>query len=450
MSNRKKEHQEQVLIYLQDEEKGKFREAFLDFHPFDQVALFLTLDKTKRKRVYHYLNGEEFAEIFEGLEIEDQKLIANELDRPYLIQVFKHMYADDIADFLSELEEDKTAELLSVMDKKDADDVREILAYPDETAGAIMTKEVFSLRENQSVSAVIDELRIKGPDAETIYYLYVVDAEKRLVGVVSLRDIIISDPHITIKELMSSNVVSVGIMQDQEEVANIIKEYDFLAIPVVTSQDKLIGIITVDDIIDVLEEEATEDIGEISAAKGAVDLNIGSWQASKKRLPWLIILLFIGMITASIIGGFEETLEEVAVIAIFIPLIADMAGNTGTQSLAVVVRGLALGKIDRKSFFRLIKREFGTGVIMGIACATVVSIIAQFVPNASWLLGVIVGFSLFCTIIVATVVGTVIPLFINKFKIDPAVASGPFITTINDIVGLLINFSIATALIEYL
>lgn len=439
-----------IVQMLRSGNKKQFREHFLELHPTDQADIFELLEESTRIKVYGFLSPAELAEIFQGLEIEDQKKYITEMAPAYAVEMLNNMYSDDIADFLGELDDKAVNKYLEKMSQEDAHDVKVLLAYPEETAGAIMTTEFISTTSTETVAEVMKRLRQEGPEAETIYYLYVVDNDEKLVGVVSLRELIISQLDQTIEEIMNSRLASVTVLTDQEEVANIIKDYDLLAVPVTDVQGKLVGIVTVDDIIDVLEDETTEDIGEISAVKGAVDLEIGAREASKKRLPWLIILLFVGMVTAGIIGSFEGTLEEVAILAIFIPLIADMAGNTGTQSLAVVVRGLALGKFDRSRVLKLVKREAGTGLIMGVACGIIVAIISQVVTQGNIVLGFIVGFSLFCTIIVATLSGTIIPLIINRLKIDPAVASGPFITTVNDIIGLMIYFSIATALLDYL
>lgn len=446
----RQEYTDYIIQMLSDQKRDNFRNYFLELHPTDQNEIFSSLEEDTRKLVYQYLTPAELAEIFQGFEIEDQKVYLQEMNLPYAVEMLNNMYSDDAADFLGELDDRIAKQLLGKMRKEEAQEVKELLAYPEETAGGIMTTEYIVTSVSETVDIVMQRLRQEGPDAETIYYLYVVDDNEKLVGVLSLRDLIISQLDKRVEDIMSSRVVSVNVLTDQEEVANTIKNYDLLAVPVTDTQGRLVGIVTVDDVIDVLEEETTEDIGEISAAKGAVDLEIGAGEASKKRLPWLILLLFIGMITASIIGRFEGTLQEVAMLAIFIPLIADMAGNTGTQSLAVVVRGLALGKFDKAMVIRLIKREALIGLIMGSVCGLLVALISQVVTQGNLVLGFIVGVSLFFTLIVATLAGAIVPLIINRLKIDPAVASGPFITTINDIVGLMIYFSIATALLDYL
>ncbi|WP_059106104.1 magnesium transporter [Shouchella shacheensis] len=448
-NQKREEYAKQILKGLQVEDREQFRELFLVLHPTEQIEIFMTFESGSQKLVHHFLTPEEFAEIFQGLDSIDQEKVVKELDKTYAAEMFNTMYADDVADFLAEAQDVNVETILNSMDKVEAEEVKELLAYEPETAGAIMTKEFIRVSSAAKASDVIRQLRQLGPEAETIYYLYVVDREETLVGVVSLRDLIIAPEHEIVEHLMSTRVVSVSDTADQEEVAKVIQKYDFLAVPVVTAKGTLAGIVTVDDIIDVLEEEATEDLGEFSASRGATDVNVTAFTAARKRAPWIILLMFFGLITAEVIGQFEETLEAIVLLAAFIPLIMDSAGNTGTQSLAVAVRGLALGTINKKGVGKMIRREFGTGVMLGLICMLVLGITVTFI-HGNWLLAFIVGVSIFLTLSIATIVGATVPLIINKLKLDPAIASGPFITTVNDILGLLIYFSIATALLDFL
>ncbi|AOM84509.1 magnesium transporter [Salisediminibacterium beveridgei] len=440
---------DQIFKTLKYKKKEEFLELFLELHPTDQMELFLDLYDDKRPMFYEYLAAEEFAEIFQGLELDAQHDVILELDKTYAAQMFNYMQSDDVADFIGELEDQDAKNILKAMDKEEADEVLELLSYPDESAGSLMTKEFVSIYAHQEVQQVMADLREKGIDAETIYYLYVVDDKGKLVGVVSLRNLITVPLDEVVENIMSTRIVSVEAHTDQEEVAKLISDYDLLAAPVVTSTNELIGIITVDDVIDVLEEEATEDFGEIAAAKGATDVNMTSFAAAKKRSPWIIMLMFFGLITAGVIGQFEETLEEIVLLAVFIPLIMDSAGNTGTQSLAVMVRSLATGSFEKKGLWNTIRREFGTGIMLGLICAITLMIIVPFIYG-SYMLAFVVGLSLFLTLSIATIVGAVVPVIITKLKLDPAIASGPFITTVNDVLGLMIYFTIATTLIAYL
>lgn len=438
-----------VVNALHTRQKDEFRNTFLDLHPSDQLDIFVTLDSDARIRGYSYLTPEEFAEIFGGLHVSNQKLFFLELDEDYSFSMFNHMFTDDVVTFLKEINSERAEHILRNIDEEKAQKVRTLLAYAPETAGAIMTKEFISISSADTVTNVLKKLREDAPDAESVYYLFVIDQHDTLVGVVSLRDLIISPLDEIIENIMTTRVVSVSESMDQEDVGNLIKKYDFLAAPVVSKSNKLLGIVTFDDIMDILEAEVTEDFGEISATKGTTDLTLSPFTAARKRAPWIIVLMFFGLVTGGVIGQFEETLESVVVLAVFIPMIMGSAGNIGTQSLAVAVRGLALGTIEKGSFWKMIRREFSTGFMIGFICMLLITLLITLLYG-NWMLAIIVGISILCTFGISAVIGSTIPLIINKLKLDPAIASGPFITTVNDIVGLLIYFSIATSLMSYL
>lgn len=436
-----------VLLYLKKGLKDEFRADFLALHPMDQIDIFMTLQPELRERVLFYLTLGEFAEIFKHLEVKEQKKVIKGLDHTAAVQLLSEMFSDDIVDFLGELEPELAEELLNSLGTEDAQELKTLLAYRPDTAGAMMTVEYIAALKHHTAGEVMKRLQVEGIEAETIYYIYVINELEQLVGVVSLRDLIISPQERMLEELMKKQPITISPSTPYLKISELIKKYDFLALPVVTQQGKLEGIVTVDDVLDTMENEANDNLEAMGTVRGAVDLEISAWEASKKRLPWLILLLFLGLLTAGVIGQFEETLMQIAVLAIFIPVIADMAGNTGTQSLAVVVRGMALGKLDLMKVGRLIKREFFVGLIMGIVCAIVVACISLFVTTANIMLGFVIGFSLFCTVVISTLTGTIVPIIVNKLRIDPAVASGPFITTINDIIGLMIYFSVAAAIL---
>lgn len=445
----KEQYTKSIVNALRDGSQDIFLEHFLNLHPSDQQDVFKNLSKTLRKKAYMFLTPEQFAIIFEGLSTDRQKVFFTEVEEEYSSAMFNHLFTDDVVQFLNEIGSDKVSDILAKMDQEKSEKVRILLSYQEETAGAIMTKELISISSTETTDSVVKHLREVAPDAEIIYYNYVIDEQGVLVGVVSLRDLITADPDAKIEEIMSTHAVSVDEDLDQEEVARVIQKYDILAVPVVSKDQRLLGIVTVDDIMDIVEDETTEDFGEISATKGATDLDMSAFAAAKTRAPWIILLMVLGLITGGVIERFEETLEAVVLLAFFIPMIMDSGGNVGTQSLAISVRGLALGTLEKGGFFRLIRRELATGALMGLLCMVLISGIVLLVYG-NGMLGVIVGVAIFSTLTISAVVGAVIPLIINKFNIDPAVASGPFITTINDIIGLLIYFSIATKLMEFL
>ena len=429
----------------------EFRDEFLAHHPYDQASFYEKADSETRQLLYQYLSPKEMADIFEAIELDDDEYedLFQEMDARYASDLLSYMYTDDAVDVLNELNKEQVASYLTIMDKESAQQIKDLLHYEEYTAGSIMTTEFVAIPKNSTVRSAMNILRNAAPNAETIYYVFVVDDERKLSGIVTLRDLILAEEDTLISSIMNERVVSVSVSEDQEEVARMIKDYDFLALPVIDFQNHLLGIITVDDIIDVLEEEASDDYSKLAAVSDMDTFDKGPLTAAKKRLPWLILLTFLGMLTANLMGMFEATLDQVALLAVFIPLIAGMAGNSGTQALAVAVRGIATGDIEEESKTKLLFREAGTGLITGIVCGVVVVGLVYF-WKGELLIGVLVGTAVMSSIFVATLAGSFIPLLIHRMKIDPAVASGPFITTLNDIISILIYLGLATTFLSRL
>lgn len=442
---------ELLLEALRTENIDQFNAEFIELHSYDQAQFFTQLSEELRTIFYQYVSPKQMAELFENLEIDEddyEKLLA-EMDSTYVADMLSRMYADDAADVLNELDEAQAASYLTMMDDEAAQDVQELLNYEEDTAGSIMTTEFIAVESSDTARSAMKILKHDAHDAETIYYIFVTDADKKLQGVLSLRTLIVAPDDAMIADLMEDRVVSVLVSEDQEEVAHKIRDYNFLAIPVVDEENRLLGIITVDDIIDVMDEEASDDYSKLAGVSDLDGVDKNPLSAAKKRLPWLIILLFLGMMTANLIGQFEETLSQKAILAVFIPLIGGMAGNTGTQALAVAVRGLATRDLEEENKWKLIMREAGTGFITGAACGVVVTGVV-YVWQGDWVLGSLVGISIFVTLIIATIAGSLVPLLMHKWNIDPAVASGPFISTISDIISVLVYFGLATTFMQYL
>lgn len=439
----------QLPSLIKNEQIEAFRDEFLDLHPYDQAVFFMEQPEEIRLRIYMYLSPEETAAFMENIDLDDIEPFFMEMDPRFAAMVFADMSTDDAVDILNELEKDAVVSFLTIMDEKASDEIKQLLHYEEKTAGSIMTTEFVAIYQTKTAKDTMKYLKAEAPEAETIYYLYVLDEDKKLVGVLSLRDLIIADDDTLISDLMSEKIVSVSVAKDQEEIAQMMRDYDFLALPVVDFQNHLLGIITVDDILDVMDEEASDDYSKLAGVSDIDRPNDNAFVSAKKRLPWLVILSFLGMLTASLIGQFESTLDEVAVLAIFIPLIAGMAGNTGTQALAVAVRGLANGDYGKQGKMKLVLREAGTGLITGTVCGIVITIMI-FLWQGQFFLGLLVGLSIMATLIVATLAGSLVPILMDRLNIDPAVASGPFITTINDIISILIYFGMATAFMSFL
>src|SRR5690625_471886 len=434
---------------LKNDDIETFRLKFNDIHPYDQATFFVNQNHDERMTIYSFLSPEEVADLMEHIELENVEPFITEMDPRFASMVLGELPTDDAVDILNEMEKEKVASFLTIMDEEEADEIKALLHYEEKTAGSIMTTEFVAINKSLTVRETMKQLKVEAPDAETIYYLYVIDEEKHLAGVISLRDLIISDEDAIVGERMNENVVSVSVGMDQEDVAQMIMDYDFLAVPVIDFQNHLLGIITVDDILDVVDEEASEDYSKLAAVSDVHRIEDSPFAAAKKRLPWLITLLFLGLFTASLIGQFEDTLEQVAILAIFMPLIAGMAGNTGTQSLAVAVRGLATGEFVNRGKLKLMVKETSTGLMIGSVCGITIMVVI-YLWKGELFLGFLVGISLLATLTIATLSGAIIPLIMDKFKIDPAVASGPFITTINDLISISIYFGIATAFLSYL
>jgi magnesium transporter len=356
---------------------------------------------------------------------------------------------DDLVSLIDEMDSELRYQFLSNLEDEERQAVQKLMTYPLETAGRIMTNRYVWIPEHLSVRDAVNKLKSFAKIAETITYLYVINDKKQLVGVLSYRDLILGDPLDKVRDLMYTRVIAADAFQDQEEVARLIERYGFLAIPVVEKNNVLAGIVTVDDILDVVIQEANEDYEKFAASGKSIDFDTKAYIAAYRRLPWLILLLFIGLISGSILNYFETTLQQVVALTFFIPMIAGMTGNTGTQSLAVVIRGLSKEDLNKKMIAKLIFRELKVGLLIGSVCAVLITGIAVLWQGDP-LLGFVVGLSLLLTLIIGTMAGTIVPIVLHHLKIDPAVASGPLITTLNDILSLLIYFGIATAFLTKL
>lgn len=443
----------QITLYIikaLKESKRKEFDAILDeLQPYDVARIYGELPEKHKKRFLLYLNIDMLADLIEELSKTEQLDVLNRLGIERSGEVLDEMDNDDLASLLDDLSPEKISQLLSGMKKEESKAVQDIMNYPPETAGRLMTNRFVWIRDYYTVKEAVTKLKSFTDYAETINYLYVIDQYRKLVGVVSYRDILMAEADAVVRNIMYERVISVSVDTDQEEVAMLIQRYDFMAIPAVNEENVLMGIITVDDIIDVVIQEANEDIEKLSASGKSIDFDTSAYVAAYRRLPWLILLLLIGILSGSIISTYQETLKEIVALAFFIPMISGMTGNTGTQSLAVVVRGLVSNDINKRVITKLVLRELGVGVIIGITCGILISLIA-FIWQGNLMIGLVVGISLLLTLIIGTLAGTVIPLVLYRLQIDPAIASGPLITTLNDIFSLLTYFGIATLFLHHI
>ena len=338
--------------------------------------------------------------------------------------------------------------MLDYLQRKDVGGVQELLEYAEQTAGRIMNPNVFALTEDLTAGEAIAELQ-KNKDIEMVFYLYAVDARRHLVGVVSLRRLLLVSPETPLKRIMTTDMLSMRVDADQEEVAQVVASYNLLAIPVVNEEHKLVGVITVDDVIDVIKDEATEDINRLAGVAGDEHVFTPPGEALRKRLPWLAINLGTAVLAAGVVSLFQDTIKEVVALAVFMPVVAGMGGNAATQTLTVTVRGIALGELtwgnSRKALIKEVLVGLGNGLILGFVAAGV-----AWAMEGDPVLGLILGLAMVLNMVVAATAGTLIPIVLRALKVDPALASSVFITTLTDIFGFLVFLGLGAAFLDYL
>lgn len=440
----------QKIINALDSQKARlFREEYLELHIYEQAQIFRDLNEQQRARVYRYLKPEEVGDMFDAMDQDPEEVIhyLEEMTMAYAAAVINGMYTDNAVDVLAYAKKEDLLGYLRLLPAKTAAEIKRMLHYEDKTAGSIMSTEYVAINGNQTLASAMEAIKVAAKTAETIYYVYVIDESEKLVGVVTLRDMLRNDDQAMVQDVMNMQVMAVKVDDDQKDVAQTIRDYNFLAIPVTDYNHKLIGIINVDDIIDVIDEESVEDYSGLAG----VDLEQTTenpWQAAFKRLPWLVTLLILGMSTTTLISHYEELVSQASILAVFISSITGTAGNAGTQSLATAVRRLAFKDEDKKNIWQLLLTELITGIILGIITGFVIFVIVGFWKH-NFVLGFVIGFAMMCAIVVANLAGAFIPMFMDKIGVDPAVASGPFISTLSDLTSVLIYFSIARVFLSF-
>jgi magnesium transporter len=432
-------------------EKGRVQDAMMALsrlHPADRADAFSVLDDEDRATLLPRFDVPSTADLLEELEDDEAAILANRLPTELLADVLDEMEPDEAADVLGDLPPSRAAEALAEMEE--AEEVIPLLSYADETAGGLMTTSFIALNPNSTTAQAIDFLRQLDPDVETPYYMYVVDPSNHLVGILGMRDLIIADPDTVVETIMSSEVIVSLPEQDQEEVARLMARYDLAAIPVVDEQGEIQGVITQDDLVEVLEDEATEDIYRLANVPDH-ELSIDSpvRTSVRKRLPWLYLNTLTALFAAWVISNFESLFQQVAVLAVFQSVVAGMGGNAATQSLAMIVRAIALGEISIRESWKPLGRQVATGIIQGIAVGSVVGI-GVYIWKGNAFLGLIIGLALVGNIIVAAIVGTLIPLGLKALNLDPALASSVLVTAVTDIVGFGLFLGLASLFLPQL
>ena len=418
-------------------------------HPADLALLFRYFNESEQDEIFSKLLPSEKAAEF-----------LNDLDESIGIRLLESESPERIASILENASSNEQAYLIGLVDKKYAssvidllqadkqEELEEMMAYPEDSAGILMYTDVFTLHEETKAREAINALQDQ-EDAEMVFYLYTLDDEGRLTGVISLRDLVTTPGETMLKDIMSKQIHVVRPETDQEEVARIVSQYNFLAVPVVDSEDRLLGIVTVDDVVDIIREEATEDFLQmVGAGKDREILLKSSWENARMRLPWLFASWVGGILAAFIIGVFDNVLQSTIALAAFIPVIMGMGGNIGTQSSTIIVRGLATGRVSIENSIKILFKEIRVGLMLGILYGLLLGVFAVFkFLDVSPMLGIVVGTSICISMIIAATIGSLVPLVLNRFEIDPAVATGPFVTTSIDILGVACYFLIAIYLL---
>ncbi|MDE7157870.1 MAG: magnesium transporter [Lachnospiraceae bacterium] len=450
MEERIKDLDEKILELLEEKRYPDIKSILCKMNSADIAALFEDLNMVKIPLLFRLLPKVLAAETFVEMEPNAQAMLIHGFSDNELKEVLDELYLDDAVDIVEEMPANVVKRILSNTDPDTRKMINEILKYPDDSAGSIMTIEYVSLRPSMSVEEAIKRIRRTGVDKETIYTCYVTDDNRVLLGTVSIKDLLLSEETELIKDIMDMNSISVHTMEDQEQVANKFNKYDLLAIPVVDDENRLVGIVTFDDAIDVMQDEATEDIKKMAAIipSDKAYFRTTVFETWKARIPWLLLLMISATFTGLIITSFEDALAVQAVLTAFIPMLMDTGGNSGGQASVTIIRALSLGEVEFSDIFRVIWKEFRVAVACGLTLSVCNFVKLLIIDRVSMSVALVICLTLIATVIIAKFIGCTLPILAKKIGFDPAVMASPFITTIVDAISLLIYFRIATIVLK--
>ena len=436
---------ETIQELLQTQQYTRLRQLLVDLNDADIAACMEELPEQSMVKAFRILPKDLAADIFSYLDVDLQQMVITSLTDREAASIIDTLMADDAVDLLEEMPANVVKRLLENASPETRRDINHLLRYPEDSAGSIMTVEYVDLKENLTVEGAIDRIRRVGLDSETINICYVLDAQRKLLGTVALRYLLLSQPDETIGDIMHENVVSVHTHTDQEEVAHQFQKYGFTAMPVVDNENRLVGIITVDDIVDVIEEEATEDMEKMAALVPSDKpyMRTSVWETYKKRIPWLLLLMVSATFTGSIITSFEDALSVYVALTAFIPMLMDTGGNAGGQASVTIIRGLSLGEIGYGDVPRILWKELRTAVLCGGTLAAANFAKLMLFDRVGLAVALVVCLTLVAAVVMAMLVGCLLPMAAKKLGFDPAVMASPFITTIVDALSLLVYFQIA-------
>ncbi|BER92903.1 magnesium transporter [Atrimonas thermophila] len=429
---------------------NELKNSINTLHPADIAELMSFLDSQKQVVVFRLLRKDLAIEVFEQLDFEQQENLLQSFTDERVAEILNQMSPDDRMELFDELPAKIVKKFLGLLNPEQRNIVATMLGYPENSAGRIMNPHMVDLKEYYTVEQSLQRIRQLSPPEELAYTAYVIDAERHLLGRVTLRELVLAKPETVIRDIMKKDIVYVFTHDDQEKAAQIIQKYDLLAVPVVDSEKRLVGVITVDDAIDIIEEEATEDIHRLAAIRTTEDeyLHAPLWNKVKNRFIWLAVLLVGGTMTSFVMQGFSEIIQAIVALSFFVPMLIDTGGNVGSQSTTVMVRGIAVGEIEKRNIWKIVFSEILIGGILGILLSFIAILRVIFLKE-SLLIGIIVGTAVFSIVFVSNLVGIFLPVLFKKLKMDPAISATPVITTLVDVIGVFIYFKIAQAFLHF-
>lgn len=440
---------DEIKELLDTKQYTKLRQYLAELNDADIASLMEEMEEEEMLKIFRIMPKDLAADVFSYLDLDNQHLIITSLTDKEAANIINNLMADDATDMLEEMPANVVKRLLANASPEVRRDINHLLQYPEDSAGSIMTVEYVDLKENLTVDQSIDRIRKVGVDSETINICYVLDPQRKLVGTVALRYLLLSQGDEVIGDIMHENVIAISTLMDQEEVAKQFKKYDFTSMPVVDNENRLVGIITVDDIVDIMEEETTEDMEKMAAIVPSDKpyMKTTVWETFKKRIPWLLLLMVSATFTGQIITSFEDALSVYVVLTAFIPMLMDTGGNAGGQASVTVIRGLSLGEIVYKDVPKVVWKEIRVSILCGVSLAAANFIKLMFFDRVGVYVALVVCITLVSAVMMAMLVGCILPVVAKKIGFDPAVMASPFITTIVDALSLLVYFQVSTIIL---
>lgn len=433
-----------IKVLIEEEATQSLLTIFKDIHPADIAEIINHLDKEKARYAFNILDTETASEVLIELDENIREKILEEVDAEKIADIVDELDTDDATDIVSELPDKVAEQVLEYIEPESSEDVKELLKYREDSAGGIMTSDFVHVFEYATIADAIEQVRHKAEIIDHIYYIYVTKQNEELVGFILLKSLLLHPLDTKVITILEENLITVHPEDDQEYVANLMKKYDLVSIPVVDDNGIILGRITIDDIVDVIGEEAEEDIQKFAGLSEEEEISDSSFKISRIRLPWLFVALFGELISAVVLASFQASIEKILIASFFIPIVMAMGGSSGTQAAIVMVRRLTEHDIWFSNSYKKILKEFLVGLFNGLVCGVILIAATHFLFNAEIKFSIVLSISLLVIMIFATVVGATIPLILKKFGADPAVATGPFVTTMNDVFGLSIYLSIIT------